>query len=756
MKFYIKWIKKYIKNININNIIKKLNKYGFETKYEFIPQNFIKTKIIKKKKKNKNIYLLKINKQNKIINLKVKYKKILKNIKYIWINNNINKIKKNIFHLKINKNLKNKKIIIIYQNKQSKKQIKILKINIPYNRIDCNNIYNISREICNIYKKKIKEKKINLKIKNKKKKNIFIKINKKIKKYLINYKYLIIKKKNNKKINIPNYIKNKIENMGFIIKNNIFDIINYILIKYGSLIICLNFDKIKNKKLKLNIEKNKKKNFITLKSKNKYIIKNFKYNKKFIIKNNTKKIILISILLNKNYINKNYINNKNSISLYNNNIDKNIQYKSIKNICFILKNIIKIKITHFNNKNNIKKKNKKIKLKFSEIKKKIGKKIKKKKIKKKIKIIQYKIIIKKKFILILKHKTRHDLNIKEDFIEEIIKFYKIKNIKKKKIKNILKFNKINKYIKNIKNIKTFISNIGYTEIINFHFSNIKKENIYFKKKKYIKIKNPILKKMSILRTSLIPELINIIKYNIKFKNKSIKIFEIGNCYKKKKKKIIIKKKISLLLYGLKYKKNWNTKKKKFNFFDIKNDLELIIKKQNKINKLYIKKSKNKFLDKIQNANIYINKKKIGFIGKINNRIQKLLNIKYPIFITEININNIINKTEKKINKISKFQYYERDITIIINNNISIYKIIKECKNINQIKKINIIDTYNNKILKKKKKKNITLNIIIKNNKKILNEKQINKNIIKCKYLLKKKFNALIDNDIKNFYKNKKK
>ncbi len=754
MRFYIKWIKQYLnKKININNIKKKLNKNGFETKYEFIPQNYIKVKIIKKKKIKKNKNLIIINKKNKKIKLEIKIKKIPKKLKYIWINKNINKIKKKIFFLKINKNIKNKKIIILYQNKQTKKQIKLLKINIPYNRIDCNNIYNISKEICNLYKKNIYEKKINIKIKNKKKYKISIFIKKKINKYLNNYKYIILKNKK-KKIKIPNFIKNKLENMGFIIKNNIFDIINYILIKYGSLIICLDFKKIKNKKLKLNIEKNKNNNSIILKNKKKYIIKNFKYNKKFKIKKNTKNIILISILLNKNFINKNYINNKNNILSYNNNIDKNIQYKSIKEICYILKNIIKTKIIYFKNKNNIKKKNKKIKLKFSEIKKKIGNKIKKKKIIKILKIIRCKIIIKKKFILILKHKTRLDLNIKEDFIEEIIKFYKNKNIKKKKIKNTLKFNKINKYIKNIKYIKNFISNIGYTEIINFHFSNEKKENIFFNKKNYIKIKNPILNKMSILRTSLIPGLINTIKYNIKFKNKNIKIFEIGNCYKIKNNKIIVKKKISLLLYGFKYKKNWNTKKKKFNFFDIKNDLESIIKKQKKINNLYIKKSKNKLLDKDQNANIYIKKKKIGFIGKINKKIQKIINIKYPIFILEINIKNIINKSEKKIKKISKFQNYKRDITIIINKNISIYKIIKKCKIINQIKKINIIDVYKDKILKKKKKKNITLNIIIENKKKILNEKEINKNVIKCKNLLRKKFKALIDNDIKKFYKYK--
>ncbi len=754
MKFYIKWIKKYInKNINIKKIKNELNNNGFETKYEFIPQNYIKTKILKINKKKKNIYIIKINIKNKFFILKIKSKKKLNNNKYIWINKNINNIKKkNILHIKIQKNIKNKDIILIYQNKQTNKQIKFLKINIPYNRIDCNNIYNISKEICNITKNKFIDNKINIKIKNNKKINFKIIIKNKIKKYFINYKYIIIKNKKNY-IYTPDFIKKKLENMGFLIENNILDIINYIAIEFGSIIICLDFNKIKNKKIYLNIEKkkNKNENIIILKTKKQYLNKNyFIYNKKFIFNKNTSKIILISILLNKKFINKNYKNNINNISIFNNNIDKNIQYKSIKNICYIINNILNSKIIYFKNKKK-KEINKKIKLKYSEIKKKIGIYIKKKKIINILKKIKCKIIIKKKFILILKHKIRHDLNIKEDIIEEIIKFYNYKKIKYKKIKNILKINKTNKLNKNIKKIKILLSNLGYTEVINFHFSNKKKENIFFNKKKYIKIKNPILKKMSILRTSLIPKLIDNIKYNTKFKNNNIKLFEIGNCYKIKNNKINIIKKISFIIYGLKYKRNWNTKNKKFNFFDIKNDLELLLKKQNKIKNFYIKKSKKKFLDKIQNANIYINKKKIGIIGMINEKIQKTLSIKYPIFITELKINNIIYKSKKKIKKISKFQYYERDITLIIDENISLYKIINKCKIINQIKKINIIDIYINKKLTKKKKKNITIKIIIEDNKKVLNEIEINKITNKCKSLLRNKFKALIDKDIKKYF-----
>ncbi len=763
MKFYLQWIKKYINksNINIKYIKKILNNNGFETNIQYTPQNFIKTKIIKYKIFKKNIYLINIKLNTLKINLKIKYKKKI-NYKYIWINNNIfkNKIyKNNIFNIKI-QNINNKYYYIVKKYINSiKKYEKFLEINIPYNRIDCNNIYNISKEICILNKKKIEKKKIKIKFKNKYIYNLKIKFLNKCFKYINNYKYLIINNTNIKKNNIPFYIRNKLENMGFTINNNILDIINYISVEFGHILIIFDFNKIKNYKIFLDIikKKNNTNKDIIIKNNREIILKNFNnYNKKYLPNKNTKKILILSILFKKNFIYNNYNkNNYNSLLIYNNNCNKEIQFYCIKKISFLIKNIWNGNIILFKNIKNNKKNNKTIKIKYSEIKKKIGIYISKNIILNILKNINCKIKIKNNNIFIKSHKTRYDLNIKEDFIEEIIKFYGYNNIKYKNIKTIFKINKNNKYSYHINNIKQLLSNIGYTEIINFHFSNVIEEKNFFSNIKYIKIINPISTKMSILRSSLIPKLINNVIYNIKRKNNNIKLFEIGTCYKIKNNNFILNKKISLVLYGLKYKKNWKNKKDKiFNFYDIKGDIELLFKKQNKIKNFYLKKSKYKFLDKTQNANIYIKKKQIGFLGMINCKLQKKLSIKHPIFIAEINLKKILFPNKHKIKKLSKYPCNKRDITIIINKNIPINIIVDSCKNINNIKNIKIINFFLNKKLNKINKKNITLNLNIQSNKKTLKDIEINNIVTKCKKMLKKKFNALIDQDILNL-QNKK-
>ncbi len=738
MKFLEKWIKKKIKtNLNTKNIISILNNYGFETKTSKIKE-IINTKkykikkIIKQKKISNYIsYIITKNKKKKIY-----IKKISENItnKKIIIKN---KTIKNKF-LNIKKiQYGEKYIFLIYKKKKEIKKIKnyinknnILEINIPNNRIDCNNINGISNQILKLIKKKKTKNKKKIIKKNKYKKNKYTLIFKN-KKKINNYKYLIIKNINLKKIKKNKIIKkiSKKKNINF--NKKISKIFYLNLKKWGQKITYLDLDKIKKKN-------NNKKIIIIDKKKN---------NKQFNINKNTKNIILIAPLFKeKEILKKNFKNNKKNNNKYISNYDKKIQEKSLYDVSKNINLLFGGKITYIKTKIINKIKKKKILLKINKIKKTIGIKINKKKIIKILKNINCKIINKKKFILIIIPNHRKDLKNQDDIIEEIIKINGYKKIKEKSFYSKILIKNENNIIKNINKIKNILINIGYKETINFHFSNKKKEKIIQNKYKKIKINNPISKNYSILRTSLIPGLIDNLLYNIKRQQNKIKIFELGTCYTYNKKKIKQFKYISAIIYGYKEKNKWYNKKSNlFNFYDIKGDIEYIFKKQKNKN-IIIKPSKNKILDKYQNADILIKKKKIGYIGMLNNKIQKKYSIKKNIFLFEIKLKYILNKKKIKIKKISKFTYNKRDITIIINKNILLYKIINKCLLINkkQIKKINIIKIYKNNKLEKEKKKNITLRIYIQDNKKTLNENNIEKIIKKCKHLLKKKFFAIIE------------
>ncbi len=741
MKFYKEWIKKYIKNnLNINNIINLLKNNGFETNYININKN--KNYIIKKNILHK-IYLLKwicikIKYKNKIYKKYIKYIKENIENKYILINKK--DIKNNYFFLK-KKQYHKKYIFILYKEKNTLKEnikylnkINLLEINIPYNKINCNNIYSICKEISILINKNIY---LNIKKKKKIYKSKIIIKNKNLDKNIINYKYIIINniKNINKKI-YTNY-KNKLNLLNIKINNNIKDIINYILIESGQKIIYLDLDKI--------IKYNKINNEI-INIKEKFLIK--KNIEKYYITQNTKNLIIISPLYEYKYIIKNN-NCNNKINKYISNSYNNIQNIFLQKTAEIIKKKYKGNINKINIIYNFKKKKKTkiILIKYKYIKKKIGFNIKKKKILNILKLIGYKIIKKKKKYFIIKiPKWKNNIKIIENIISEILKIYGYNKIPMKNFSTNIIIKKKKNISEKINSIKNIVISIGYKEIINFQFISKYKEYLFFNKYKNIKIYNPLSKNTKLLRTSLVPNMIDSLSFNIRRQQKSIKFFELGTCFKlKQNNKIKENKKLSLVIYGYKNKNKWYINNNHFDFYDIKGDLIYIFKKKNKEKYLDIKKSNNKILDKYQNADIFYKKKKIGYIGMLNKKIQYKYSLKYPVFLFEIKIKNILFKKKINIKKISKYQNNIRDITLIIDKKISINNLIKLCISINKkkIKKISIIKIYNNK-LKNIKKKNITLRLNIQDNNKTLKSEEINNIIYKCKEKLKKKFNAIIN------------
>ncbi len=740
MKFFEDWIREYYKsNLNIKNIINILNKNGFEVS-NFNINNINKKYIIKKvliyKNINKYLSKIKINNNNSIYINNIK-----ENIKNKFILIKKKNIKKKIYFNYFKNKIQNNYIFFLYQKKKKKKinlikKYNYLEINIPYNRFDCNNVYGLARELSILDKNKYITKKKKKKNKKKIKNNYYIKFNNIHKKYIINYKYLIIKKINLNKFKTPNFIKKRLKKLDIKNKNKIIDIILYILIESGQKIICLNLNKI--------IQYNKKKKTLQ-KIKNKIYLNLININK-FIIKKKTKKILLIAPLYNIKYVKKIKKNSIYIINKYLNNIDKNTQNYFLEKIAYILTKICGGKISNIITKKKNTKKKKYINLIYKEINNKIGILIKKKYIINILNKIKCKLIIKKKKIYVKTPSWRYDLKIKEDLIEEIIKIYGYNHIPNKSWNTKLIFNKKNYYKSTINKIKNYFTNIGYKEIINFHFSNFINKNIFKNNYKHIKIINPISKDMEFMRTSLIPGLIKNIYFNTKRQKKNIKIFEIGTCYKKNKNKIKQEFFFSAIIYGYRNEDNWFIKKKHlFDYYDIKGDLEFFFQKIKKYYLYNIKKSKYKILDNNINTKIIFNKKKIGIMGKLNKKIQDHFSFKYPIYLFEIKIKNISFSENKKIKNISKYPSTIRDITIIIPNYIWITKIINKCIliNVNRIKKINVIKTYTNKKLKTKNKKNITLRILIQDNYKTLKDNEINKIIYKCKKMLKKKFSALI-------------
>ena len=254
---------------------------------------------------------------------------------------------------------------------------------------------------------------------------------------------------------------------------------------------------------------------------------------------------------------------------------------------------------------------------------------------------------------------RHDIEVMQDVVEEIFRFYGLNNFNDSQ--PLTKFNNI----QNISKVRDFAyisAVIGYTQFWTYTLVNKEKNNFDpFSFKEKINLLTYTSEEHNSIRNSIAPSLEENYNYNIKRKVDGINFFDTGMINNKKALCIASDQKT---------------------YVQMKQDIFKIYGKE-----LAIKALDLDFLHPNYNAGLFDNDIQVGWIGKMHPK-----NTKNNVIFAEI-------LTDQNIEHDYKFQEYdnsplkERDITIPLKKNESIQNSIIEFKKIEGIFEIKKIDSF---------------------------------------------------------------
>ena len=338
-------------------------------------------------------------------------------------------------------------------------------------------------------------------------------------------------------------------------------------------------------------------------------------------------------------------------------------------------------------------------------------------------------------------KYRNDVYREIDVIEEILRVYGFNNIPvNSKISMIIPEigkNKINK-IESL--ISSNLIGIGFNEIINNSICSPETNEKF--KKQVVKLLNPQGIELSNLRVSLIPNALETIKHNYNRQNKNLKLFEIGNTYSLDNETYIENKRLNIAITGKIFDENWISKYSKNSFYYLKGVTENLLTQLNVSNVRYEITNDKLFEYKLD---IYSNKRNIGFIGEIISDYTQEFSLEQKIHILNLDLNKIkLKPLNIKYQELSKFPSSRRDLSMILNDDIS-FESIKDLafKLENKILlDVNLFDEYKGKNIEDNKK-SFAVSFTFNDSKKTLTDKVIDKIMEKLTEKYKTELGAVI-------------
>lgn len=323
-------------------------------------------------------------------------------------------------------------------------------------------------------------------------------------------------------------------------------------------------------------------------------------------------------------------------------------------------------------------------------------------------------------------RRRLDISIKEDLVEEVGRIYGVDNIESKVPVMPIKMGSYDKVTREIRNKMV---NLGLNETLSYVLVNENEASNfagYDRKEEVqsIKLLSPLTEERSTLRQSIITSLYKIYEYNVAHYNKAVSIFEIGKTFYKQNDTYNEENKLACLMTGDFYQ--GIHEEKKADFFIIKGIAEEVLDYLGYAGR-YSFVTSDKAGDMLhpgQSAVISVNNDIVGVIGKIHPKVSK-----EDIFVMEINLDKLLDKKtgKMKYKEISKYPTVNKDLSVIVENNLESMEIAKQIKKAagSLLIESKVFDEYKGKGIEEDKK-SLTYSLSFGANDRTLTDDEINK------------------------------
>ena len=244
----------------------------------------------------------------------------------------------------------------------------------------------------------------------------------------------------------------------------------------------------------------------------------------------------------------------------------------------------------------------------------------------------------------------------------------------------------------------------------------------------VAILNPTSVEQSILRTSFLPGLLNVVKYNMDHQISDVSGFEIGFTHFKEGDQYKELPKAAIVLCGKANPDHFDQKAEDVDFFDLKGILENLFTGIG-IDTFSVKNESLPIFHPGRQAKIFNEDLELGIFGEVHPSILRRFDISKRVYFAEIDLINILDKRKlrEKMDEIPIYPASTRDLTITVDVDLPVQNIFDAINSIGSklLEKATLVDVYQSEALGKGIK-NVTFHFIYRHRAKTIDQEMVEK------------------------------
>ncbi|MBD0408161.1 phenylalanine--tRNA ligase subunit beta [Bacillus sp. 1021] len=334
---------------------------------------------------------------------------------------------------------------------------------------------------------------------------------------------------------------------------------------------------------------------------------------------------------------------------------------------------------------------------------------------------------------------RGDIKIEEDLIEEAARLYGYDNIPSTLPETAGTTGGLTPYQAKRRKVRRFLEGAGLSQATTYSLTNDKKAAAFAIEKSFnTMLALPMSEERSILRHSLVPNLLEAVSYNLARQTDSVALYETGSVFltKEENTKPVEKERVAGAVTGLWRKNLWQGEKKPVDFFVVKGIVEGLLHQLNVSDRIEFVQSERKNMHPGRTANILLNGSLAGFIGQVHPAMEKELDIK-ETYVFELDLHALLTEETEPVvyTAIPKYPSVTRDIALVADKTVTsgqLEAVIKEAGGA-LLKEVTVFDVYEGEHMEEGKK-SVAFSLQYVNPEQTLTEEEVTKvheNVLKA-------------------------
>lgn len=263
--------------------------------------------------------------------------------------------------------------------------------------------------------------------------------------------------------------------------------------------------------------------------------------------------------------------------------------------------------------------------------------------------------------------ARRDIEIEADLIEEVARIYGYDRLPSRRPGGRLTLRVPSESHLPERRLRGQLAARGFQEIMTWSFVGESELETLGLSEGTQPLANPLSRDMAILRTSLLPGMLQIAGNNLRRQHDTFRLFELGACFATQAGQFRESSRLGLLMTGAIRGEHFSGKPRAVDFYDLKGEIEHLLEFNQVAGRARFDAGERPWLHPGQGAELSVDGESAGWLGQLHPSLVERLELDQSVFVAELDAGRVTSKVLPAHHATGRFPAVRRDLAIVVSD-----------------------------------------------------------------------------------------